>query len=273
MASQPTQKTIEESSKEQLLVWKYIVNEAIEASAAQPVMESFFHSNILTHNSFQEAISFYLSSRFACDTVPAMTVKAVFDQAMDNEPAIIGHMLDDLMAHYTRDAACDQYLMPFLYFKGFHAVQLHRISHWLWEQGRYMMALYFQHRISELFAVDIHPAAQIGSGLMMDHATGVVIGETAVVGNDVSMLHGVTLGGSGAQAGDRHPHVGDGVLLSAGAKLLGNITIGDGVKVGAGSLVLHDVPPHFTVAGVPARQVGQAHINLPSLAMDHSLDN
>ncbi|MEO0443166.1 MAG: serine O-acetyltransferase [Pseudomonadota bacterium] len=254
------------------MVWQAILKEAREASRDQPLMASFFHSNVINHQSFADSIAFYLSSRLASDAIPAMTIRTVFEQAIQNKPDIVDCMLDDLLAHYTRDAACDQYIIPLLYFKGFHALQCYRIAHWLWSQQRDMLAIYLQHRISELFAVDIHPAAQIGSGIMLDHATGLVIGETAVIGNDVSILHGVTLGGSGASGGNRHPKIGSGVLLSAGAKLLGNITVGDGAKIGAGSLVLTDVPARVTVAGVPAKQVGRARVDKPSLAMDHSID-
>jgi serine O-acetyltransferase len=264
---------IHHAAKRHESVWQAIIEEASEASKSQPVMASFFHSNILNHHSFQEAITFYLSNRLSSDTLTGMTLHGIFSEAIEDQPEILDQMLGDLLAHYTRDAACDQYIIPLLYYKGFHAIQSYRIAHWLWQQDRRVLAMYFQHRISELFDVDIHPAATLGSGIMLDHATGLVIGETAVVGDDVSILHAVTLGGSGSDSCQRHPKVGRGVLLSAGAKLLGNITIGDGVKVGAGSLVLNDVPPHTTVAGVPAKQVGKAHTDMPSLAMDHRLDD
>lgn len=268
---QSSSEKVHSIKKQSELVWCEIAKEARQASQAQPVMASFFHSNVLNHSSLQEAISFYLASRMASATVPAMTVQSVFQEALTHSPHILEQMLNDLLAHYTRDAACDQYIIPLLYFKGFHAIQSYRIAHWLWQQDRRVLALYFQHRISELFDVDIHPAARLGSGIMLDHATGLVIGETAVVSDDVSILHAVTLGGSGAQGGDRHPKVGRGVLLSTGAKLLGDITIGEGAKIGAGSLVLEDVPPHVTVAGVPAKQVGRARVEMPSLEMDHRL--
>ncbi|NND69077.1 MAG: serine O-acetyltransferase, partial [Halioglobus sp.] len=159
--------------------------------------------------------------------------------------------------------------VPFLYFKGFHALQTHRVAHCLWQNGRESLALFFQNRMSAEFGVDIHPAAQLGSGILLDHATGVVIGETAVVGNNVSILQSVTLGGTGKDEGDRHPKIGDGVLISAGAKILGNIRVGEGAKIGAGSVVLEDVPPHTTVAGVPAKIVGRPASDSPALDMDH----
>jgi len=171
-----------------------------------------------------------------------------------------------------RDSACTTLAVPFLYFKGFHALQTHRIAHWLWQQGRHSLALFFQNRMSVVFGVDIHPAAQLGYGLMLDHATGLVIGETTVIGNNVSILQSVTLGGTGKEGGDRHPKVGDGVLISAGAKILGNICIGEGAKVGAGSVVLHAVPPHTTVAGVPAKVVGTPNTDQPALDMNHEFN-
>jgi serine O-acetyltransferase len=254
-------------------VWQAIIGEAREASRQQPGMASFFHANVLNHRDFQSAVTFYLAGRLGNKAVSAMTIQSIFSEAMTMQPSLAEQMMSDLMAHYERDAACDQYLIPLLYFKGFHAIQSWRIAHWLWQQGRRLLALYIQHRITELFDVDIHPAAILGSGIMLDHGTGLVIGETTVIGDDVSILHGVTLGGSGAHGGDRHPKVQRGVLLSAGAKLLGNITIGEGAKVGAGSVVLGDVPAHVTVAGVPARQVGRAKSDMPSLVMDHSIDD
>ena len=168
-----------------------------------------------------------------------------------------------------RDSACTELSVPFLYFKGFHALQTHRVTHWLWEQGRESLALFFQNRMSAEFGVDIHPAAQLGYGIMLDHATGLVIGETAVVGNNVSILQSVTLGGTGKDEGDRHPKICDGVLISAGATILGNICVGEGAKVGAGSVVLEAVPPHTTVAGVPAKIVGRPSTEQPAMEMDH----
>jgi serine O-acetyltransferase len=177
----------------------------------------------------------------------------------------------DLQAVFERDPACKGYLQPFLYFKGFQALQTHRVAHWLWTQGRETLAHHFQSRMSELFQVDIHPAARLGSGVFLDHGTGIVIGETAVVGDDVSMLHAVTLGGTGAQRGDRHPKIGRGVLLGAGAKVLGAIEIGDYAKIASGSVVLRTVPPYCTAAGVPARLVNCPSGQQPARTMDHTL--
>jgi serine O-acetyltransferase len=162
--------------------------------------------------------------------------------------------------------------MPFLFFKGYHALQSYRAAHWLWQQGRECLALFLQNRISQVFDVDIHPGARIGRGVMIDHATGVVIGETVVLEDNVSMLHGVTLGGSGCGKGDRHPKIRAGVLIGVGAKILGNIEIGEGAKIGAGSVVLDAVAAHTTVAGVPAKLIGRPRGDEPSRDMDHHLD-
>lgn len=252
-------------------IWRQMCDEAQKASQQQPLMASFFTNNILNHDDFASAISFYLSSHLDTDTVPAMLIRDVFLEAIADDVSIEQKMQQDLLAHYQRDPACDQYITPLLFFKGYHAVQSYRIAHWLWQQNRRLLAYYLQSRVSQLFDVDIHPAAKIGGGLMIDHATGVVIGEMSVIGDNVSMLHAVTLGGSGSQGGDRHPKVGSGVLLSAGAKLLGNINVGECAKIGAGSLVLSDVPAHATAVGVPAKVVGISG-DTPALSMDHSVE-
>ena len=176
------------------------------------------------------------------------------------------------MAVYGRDPACRKYSQPLLYFKGFLSIQAQRIAHYYWHKERIHLALFLQSRISEMFGVDAHPAAQLGKGCFIDHATGVVIGETAVVGENVSMLHGVTLGGTGKEQGDRHPKVRRGVLISTGAKVLGNIEIGEGAKIAAGAVVLEDVPPHTTVAGIPAHPIGKESFAQPSLEMDHHFE-
>lgn len=263
--------SFEHGDERQERVWRSILVEAGQACDQQPIMDGFFYHNVSRHGSFGESISFYIAGKLADEMVPAMTIQGVFHEALAARPQIVEQMLDDLLAHYTRDPACSQMLIPLLYYKGFHGLQTYRIAHWLWRQERKILALYLQHRASVAFHVDIHPAAQLGSGIMLDHATGLVIGETAVVGDDVSILHGVTLGGSGASTGIRHPQVGRGVLISAGAKLLGNITIGEGAKIGAGSVVLDDVPAQVTVAGVPAKPVGKVPVPMPSLAMDQSI--
>ncbi len=252
-------------------LWQTIREEAGQAGAGEPVLASYYHAVILNHHSLAAALSYHISAKLDSNTVPAMLVREVFDEAYAADPGIVAAAAADICAHYDRDPACDQYAMPFLYFKGFQAVQAYRVAHWLWQRGRHAMALYLQNAISTTFDVDIHPAATLGSGIMVDHATGLVIGETAVVGNNVSMLHSVTLGGCGTTSGDRHPKIADGVLISTGAKVLGNIQIGEGAKIAAGSLVLEAVPPHATVAGVPARIVGRGAKSQPALDMDQKL--
>ena len=202
---------------------------------------------------------------------PALLVREVIEQAFASDPGIGSAIRCDLLAVQQRDSACPDHAVAFLFFKGFHALQSYRIAHWLWQQDRRPLALFLQNRMSCEFAVDIHPAAVIGRGILLDHATGVVIGETAVVGDNVSMMQSVTLGGTGKESGDRHPKVADGVLIGAGAKILGNIRIGEGAKVSAGSVVLANVPPHTTVAGIPARVVGKPCSESPSLDMNHAL--
>lgn len=263
---------LNEAAKRRVKIWREITKEAALASQSQSVMSSFFHSNILKHGSFENSISFFLADLLGSNTIPSMTVQSVFKQAFIDQPDLVDRMLDDLMANYTRDAACDYHYIPLLYYKGFHAIQAYRISHWLWTQKREMLALYFQNRITELFDVDIHPAASLGSGIMLDHATGLVVGETTVIEDDVSIMHNVTLGGCGTSRQDRHPKVRRGVLISSGAKILGNIEIGIGAKVGAGSVVLNDVEAYTTVAGVPGKQVGRSSSTMPSLEMDHNID-
>ena len=200
-----------------------------------------------------------------------MSLRELADAAYRADPRLVEIAELDLKAVFERDPACKGYVQPFLFFKGFQALQTQRVAHWLWHQGRETIAHYLQSRMSEIFQVDIHPATKIGSGVFIDHGTGIVIGETAVIGDDVSLLQGVTLGGTGAERGDRHPKIGKGVLLGAGAKVLGNITIGDYAKVASGSVVLKPVPPHCTAAGVPARLVNCPTCEEPARSMDHTL--
>ena len=253
-------------------IWATMLEEARQASTEEPLMADFFATNILAHADLHTALSFNLARQLLSSSMSVDDIAGVISQALQTDNSI-GHSVRlDIEAAFERDAACDRYLTPMLYFKGFQALQLQRVAHWLWRQGRKAMALFFQNQISETFAVDIHPGAQMGSGIMIDHATGLVIGETAVVGDNVSILHSVTLGGSGCQGGNRHPKIGNGVMISAGAKILGNISIGEGVKVGAGSLVLDPVPAHVTVVGVPAKIVGTPRESSPALEMDQRLD-
>tara|TARA_R110001592_G_scaffold15636_1_gene67781 strand:- start:122 stop:913 length:792 start_codon:yes stop_codon:yes gene_type:complete len=254
-------------------LWLAMTSEAREYGRNEPILASFYHASILNHDSFADALSFHIAAKLGCDSVPAMLIRDVFSEAFLSDPTIVSSAAMDIRAHFDRDPACDHYGMPFLYFKGFQAIQAYRIAHWLWVQKRVSLALFLQNRIASVFDVDIHPAAVIGCGVMVDHATGLVIGETAVVGNNVSLLHSVTLGGCGSGPGPRHPQIRDGVLISAGAKLLGNIVVGEGAKIAAGSVVLNSVAPHSTVAGVPAKQVGVLSVDLPALNMDQYIND
>ena len=254
-------------------LWSAMTAEAREYGRNEPVLASFYHASILNHTSFAGALSFHIAAKLDCDSVPAMLIRDVFNEAFASDDSIVNAAARDICAHFERDPACDHYGMPFLYFKGFQAIQAYRIAHWLWLQGRESLALFLQNRIASVFDVDIHPAAVIGSGVMVDHATGLVIGETAVVGNNVSMLHSVTLGGCGSGQGPRHPRICDGVLISAGAKVLGPIVVGDGAKIAAGSVVVSDVAAPSTVAGVPAKQVGALSAELPALNMDQNISD
>ena len=253
-------------------IWDFIQQEAQQLSSEEPLLADFFQRAVLQHSRLEEVVVHVLAETFVASAIEPKDVRAVISQALDSDPEIGVSIRRDIEAAFQRDAACKHYLMPLIYFKGFQALQLYRISHWLWKNQRFSFALFMQNNISERFAVDIHPAARLGNGIMIDHATGLVIGETAIVGNDVSILHSVTLGGSGCQKGDRHPKIGNGVLLAAGAKVLGNISVGEGVKVGAGSLVLESVPDHVTVAGVPAKIVGAPAEENPALEMDQFIE-
>lgn len=251
--------------------WATIHREASAAVAADRLMAGPVDSWILRHASLPDALACNLARKLADDGLSAEVLSELIGEALENDPDIIEAAAADLAAVRERDPACTDLLTPFLFFKGFQAIQAYRISHWLWLRGRTNLARYLQSRVSEVFAGDIHPGARIGRGIMVDHLTGLVIGETAVVEDDVSMLHEVTLGGTGKDTGDRHPKVRRGVLISAGAKILGNIEIGEGAKVGAGSIVLDSVAPYTTVVGVPARPVGPRNTSMPALTMDQML--
>ncbi|HEX4157391.1 MAG TPA: serine O-acetyltransferase [Rhizomicrobium sp.] len=253
-------------------IWSALRAQAQELSEKEPSLASLAHATILNHVLLEDALSYHLARKIGGEEVSAMQAREVFDEALEADPNIGEAVRADLSAVFERDPACHSYVQAFLFFKGFHALQCHRIAHWLWLKGRTTFAYFLQSRVSQLFAVDIHPAARMGRGIMMDHATGIVIGETAVVEDDVSMLHGVTLGGSGKEKGDRHPKIRRGVLLSAGAKVLGNIEVGENSRVGAGSVVIQPVPPNCTVAGVPARVIGCAGSDRPSQTMDQRID-
>lgn len=252
-------------------VWQCIRDEVTSEIENEPLLASFFHATILKHKSMESALSFHLANKLDSPAMSALLLREVIEEALSKDRNIIRAVAYDLIAVRDRDSACDSLSVPFLYFKGFHALQAYRIGHWLWQQGRESLALFLQNRISVAFAVDIHPAAVIGKGIMLDHATGLVIGETAVVKDNVSIMQSVTLGGTGKEHGDRHPKVEEDVLISAGATILGNIRIGVGAKVGAGSVVLQDVPEHTTVAGVPAKVVGRPLVDKPGSDMNHQI--
>lgn len=254
------------------LAWSRLRMEAASAAAEEPMLASFVNAAILRHDSFAAALAHRMAEKLEDKQLDALVINDVVHEALRADPQIAQYAAADMLAIAERDPACRSLLQPFLYFKGFHATQGHRIAHWLWHEGRETLAFHLQSRVSERFGVDINPAARIGQGIMIDHATGVVIGETAVVGDDCSILQGVTLGGTGAAGIDRHPKVGNGVLLGAGAQVLGNITIGDEARIAAGSVVLKPVPPRCTVAGVPAKPVGGPCAK-PSKTMDQTLDD
>lgn len=253
--------------------WDAIRLTARQQAEGEPVLASFLYTTILNHDTLEAALSYHLANKLDSPAMPAMLVREVIEQALAEDPAIGRAVRADLLAVNERDSACCSASTPFLFFKGFHALQSYRVAHWLWQNGRQSLALFLQNRISVVFAVDIHPAAKIGEGIMFDHATGIVIGQTAVVEDNVSIMQSVTLGGTGKESGDRHPKVRNGVLIGAGAKILGNIEIGPCATVSAGSVVLKPVPARKIVAGVPAQIVGESRCPQPSQTMDHRLSD
>lgn len=253
-------------------IWSAVRQEAADAIAADPLLSAFLYATIVNQDSLEEAVIHRLSERLHHQDLGADLIRQTYRAMLRDNPDWSSIVRVDIQAYFDRDPACDRFLMPVLYFKGFHAIQTHRLAHWLWTQGRKDFALYLQSRSSAIFQTDIHPAAVMGKGIFIDHATGFVVGETAVIEDDVSILHGVTLGGTGKAGGDRHPKIRHGVLIGAGAKILGNIEIGHCTKVAAGSVVLQSVPNNKTVAGVPARIVGEAGCEEPSRAMDQLLN-
>ena len=252
-------------------VWAALRNEAQAAANSETALASLIAAVVLNHKSLGGALSYQLARKLGDQELRAMSLREIAEEAYSTDKTLVDFAEADLKAVFERDPACKGYLQPFLYFKGYLALQTQRVAHWLWLEGRETLALYLQSRMSELFQVDIHPATRIGRGVFIDHGTGIVIGETAVIGDDVSMLQGVTLGGTGAERGDRHPKIGKGVLLGAGAKVLGNITIGDYAKVASGSVVLKPIPAGCTAAGVPARLVNCPTCEEPARSMDHTL--
>lgn len=249
-------------------VWERLRAEAEAMVHCEPALASFAYETVLNHDRLEEAVVHRLADRLGHVVVSPSLIRQTYLEALADAPEIADTFRVDLVAVYDRDPACTRFLEPLLYFKGFHALQTHRLAHWLWQRGRKDFALYLQSRSSEIFQVDIHPAVPVGRGVFMDHATGIVIGATAQLEDNVSILQNVTLGGTGKEGGDRHPKIRAGVLIGAGAKVLGNLEIGHCSKVASGSVVLSDVPPNSTVAGVPARVVGQAGCAEPSRTMN-----
>ena len=253
-------------------VWTRLRQDVFLTAKSEPMLAGYLHDTVLKHGSLEASISYFLAGKLASAYLTTTSLRDVFYEALTTSEDIREAVRRDLLAVLERDPAAGSLALPYLNFKGFQALQSYRVAHWLWGKDRRPLAHYLQSRISEAFDVDIHPAARIGKGILIDHGTSVVIGETAVIGDDVSMLHEVTLGGTGKETGDRHPKVGNGVLIGAGAKILGNIKIGEGSKIAAGSIVLNEVPPHSTVAGIPARVVGKPRFAEPGKQMDQYVE-
>ncbi|KAJ6848020.1 putative serine acetyltransferase 1 [Iris pallida] len=256
-------------------VWTQIKAEAHRDADSEPALASYLYSTVLSHPSLDRSLSFHLANKLCSSTLLSTLLYDLFLRSFSTHPTVLSAAVADLLAARHRDPACVSFSHCLLNYKGFLAVQAHRVAHVLWTQSRRPLALALHSRIADVFSVDIHPAARIGKGILLDHATGVVVGETAVIGNNVSILHHVTLGGTGKMGGDRHQKIGDGVLIGAGATILGNIRIGEGAKIGAGSVVLIDVPPRTTTVGNPARLVGgkekpSRHEDVPGESMDHT---
>ncbi|XP_027332013.1 serine acetyltransferase 1, chloroplastic-like [Abrus precatorius] len=256
-------------------LWSKILEEARNDVAEEPILCSYYNTSILSHKSLETALGHHLATKLSSASLPSCVLSDLFLKVLEANETLMDATKDDLRAVKERDPACISHVHCFLNFKGFLACQAHRVAHKLWLQGRKVLAVMIQNRVSEVFAVDIHPGAKVGSGILLDHATGIVVGETAVIGNNVSILHSVTLGGTGKVSGDRHPKIGDGVLIGAGTCILGNIKIGEGAKIGAGSVVIKDVPARTTVVGNPAKLVGGKNNpvkldKIPSFTMDHT---
>ena len=252
-------------------IWDSMREEARAAAEKDPLLAAFLYSTIINHRSLEECVIYRICERLDHPDMQAILLRQTFEEMLANWPEWGSILRVDIQAVYDRDPACLRFMEAVLYFKGFHALQTHRLAHWLYNRGRRDFALYLQSRSSSVFQTDINPAARIGKGIFLDHATGLVVGETAVIGDNVSILHGVTLGGTGKEGSDRHPKIAHGVLIGAGAKILGNIQIGHCSRIAAGSVVLKEVPAKTTVAGVPAKVVGEAGCSEPSRSMDQLL--
>ena len=254
-------------------VWERIRREAEDVTRNEPELATFIYSSILHHDSLENAVVHRIAQRLDRADVSGELIRQAYADALEDDPTIGQAFRADIVATVDRDPAVHRYLEPVLYFKGFHAIQTYRLAHWLWKRNRKDLAYYLQSRSSAAFQIDIHPAARIGRSIFLDHGTGLVVGETAVIEDDVSMLHGVTLGGTGKQDGDRHPKIRRGVMIGAGAKILGNIEVGCCARIAAGSVVLQPVPPQKTVAGIPAKVIGEAGCPEPARFMDQIFED
>lgn len=254
-------------------IWHAVREEAEAAISKDRALGAFMLTTVLNQPTLEDAIIHRISERLDHPDMSADLLRQSFRSMLEADPTWSEIVRVDMQAIYDRDPACTRFIEPLLYFKGFHAIQTHRLAHWLYREGRLDFALYLQSRSSSVFQTDINPAARVGKGIFLDHATGLVVGETAVIGDNVSILHSVTLGGTGKEGSDRHPKIGDGVLIGAGSKILGNIKVGNCSKVAAGSVVLKDVPASMTVAGVPARVIGGSGCSEPSRVMDQLLES
>jgi serine O-acetyltransferase len=252
-------------------VWTRVRDEAEDAARREPELATFIYENILHHDTLEAAVVHRVSERLGNADISGDLIRQAYNDALDDEPVLGEIFRADIVAVADRDPATNRFIEPVLYYKGFHAIQTHRLAHWLHRKGRKDFALYLQSRASSVFQCDINPAARIGRGIFLDHATGLVVGETAVIDDDVSILHDVTLGGTGKEHEDRHPKIRRGVMIGAGAKILGNIEVGQCARIAAGSVVIKPVPNNVTVAGVPAKVVGEAGCPEPSRAMDQML--
>ncbi|AWX14869.1 serine O-acetyltransferase [Mergibacter septicus] len=254
-------------------IWQHIRQEATLLVEQEPILGSFFHSTILAHQQLEQVLSYILANKLSNPIMQVISLKEIIDEAYRTYPELVEFAACDIQAVRERDPAVSMWSTPLLYLKGFHALQSYRITHYLWQQGRKALAIYLQNQISVAFDVDIHPAAKIGYGIMLDHATGIIIGETSIIENNVSILQNVTLGGTGKESGDRHPKIREGVMIGAGAKILGNIEIGRYAKIGAGSVVLHPVPEYSTAAGVPAKVISLNKHTHPAFEMNQYFDD
>ena len=271
MTSALRDKQLETIPYRRLKLWDVLSAEAARVAGDEPALAGLVERVLARHDGFADALSALLGMKLAGDGLDADKLRRLCADAIGRDPDILEAASEDLIAVRDRDPACPDHVTPFLFFKGYQALQAHRIAHWYWHQGRRHFALALQSRGSEVFGLDIHPAARLGRRILVDHGTGIVVGETAVIEDDVSILQGVTLGGTGKECGDRHPKIRRGVLIGAGAKILGNIEVGEGAKVGAGSIVLEAVHPYTTVVGNPARTLGTRHTSMPALTMDQTL--